>query len=82
MDWLFFLHRHRVLTEIARLNVIMEVVEVQKGKEPELLLRFRHTGRVSKPFAEIRYTDVPKVDVLLSDAERWLGKVLASVRTK
>lgn len=85
MDWLFFLRRKRtrVLTEYVRLNVIMQVVEVRKtGKEPELSLRFTHSGRDQKVFAEIRYSDVPKVGALFSDAERWVGNVLAKANLK
>lgn len=85
MDWLFFLGRTRtrVLTEYVRLNVIMKVVEVhERGKAPELVLHFMHTGRDQKTFAEIRYTDVPKLGALFTDAERWVGNLLAKVRTQ
>jgi hypothetical protein len=71
--------RRRLLAEFVRMNVALQIVQVlEYGKPDELMLVFKRVGRGQKPFAEVRYQDVPRVRVLLSEAEGWfrvqLGK--------
>ena len=67
--------------ETMKFGVMMQICEVREtGKDTILLLRFKTLRKMAKPFAEIRYADVPTTKALLNDAERWVVDLMRQAK--
>lgn len=65
----------RTIMEFHRLDITAELLDCKTPFHgAEIRLRFKKSKK--KPFAEIRYADIPRVASLFNDAERWVCGVL------